>query len=304
MKTTIALLAIAERQKIEDFREQEDPNYVKKFCVFVDAEHALDLTLAEEYGVNLNEMVVINPDTAERAMDSLDLLIRSGDVGLAIVDSVPALIPTQMEESSYEQQFMALNARFMSGVCQRMTGPLYRTNTTLVFINQIREQPGKYSPIGVATTTPGGRSLKYYSTIRLEIKRGESIKQGSELVGHQMKLRTIKNKIASPFREAAVNLIYGQGIDKADELFQVALKSGLIEQAGAWFTYLNKETGEIRVIDGVEIRSQGRAKMLEMIRTIPELYGELEDFLRGVEVEADEVEGDEKEAAQMQAKEG
>lgn len=206
----------------------------------------------------------------------------------------PALVPSQMEESSYEQQFMALNARFMSGVCQRMTGPLYRTGTTLVFINQIREQIGKWSPTGIAEGTPGGRSLKYYSTIRMSVRRGESLKQGSDIVGHSMKFKIIKNKIAAPYKEAAVNLIYGEGIDKADELFQVALKAGLIKQGGAWFSYIDEETGEIREIDDVQIRSQGRDRMLEMIRTIPQLYGELEDLLRGVDVEADEISDEEK----------
>ena len=186
----------------------------------------------------------------------------------------------------------------MSGVCQRMTGPLYKHGTTLVFINQIREQVGKWSPTGVAETTPGGRALKYYSTIRMSVRRGESLKgEDGELAGHTMKYRIVKNKIFTPFKEAAVNLVYGVGIDKVDEVFQMALKAGYIQQGGAWFTYLDEETGEIREIDGVQIRSQGRAKMIEMIHEIPMLYGELEDKIRGVnEIDMDDMSEEEIEA--------
>ena len=148
-KTTTALIAMAARQQLEAERAEADPKYQEKMCVFVDAEHALDMKLAEEYGVDLQKLIYINPETAEDAMDALDLFIRTGEIGMAIVDSVAALVPAAMEESSYQQQFMALNARFMSGVCQRMTGPLYKHGTTLVFINQIREQVGKWSPTGV-----------------------------------------------------------------------------------------------------------------------------------------------------------
>lgn len=301
-KTSVCILAIAARQQEEDYKESVDPSYVKKACVFVDAEHAFDSKLAEEYGVNLDELIYINPDTSERAMDALDLLVRSGDVGLAIVDSVPALVPSSIEESSYEQQHIGTLARFMSGVCQRLTGPLFKTNTTVVFINQVRDKIGGYSPVGTPETTPGGRALKFSSTLRLSVRRGESIKNGNELVGHQMKIRVVKNKIAAPFKEAAVNLIYGEGIDKADELFQVALKSGLIKQGGAWFSYVTSD-GELVNIDGQDIKAQGRDRMIELIRSIPLLYGELEDKIRGVDVEADEMSPEEIEAQKAAEKE-
>lgn len=287
-KTTVVLLAIAERQRIEEERAQEEEGYEEKMCVFVDAEHALDFTLAEEYGVDINKLIYINPETAEQAMDVLDALIRTGSIGMACVDSVPALVPSQIEQASFEQQHMAVLARFMAGVMQKFSGVLHKYKTTLVFINQVRDNIGAYSPTGIATTTPGGKSLKYYSSIRMNVNRGETIKAGGEIAGHSMKIRIVKNKIFAPFREAAVNLIYGQGIDRADELFQVALKMGYINQGGAWFTYLDDDTGEIRNFNGTEIRTQGRDKMIELIRSIPMYYGELEDKIRGIErVEAD-----------------
>ena len=146
--TTLCLLMIAARQREEDMKEEEDSSYQKKYCVFVDAEHALDFKLAEEYGVNLNELIYINPETAEQAMDVLDAYVRSGQIGLAVVDSVPALLPSSVEQSSFEQQHMAVLARFMSGVMQKITGPVFKNKVTLIFINQVREAIGKFSPVG------------------------------------------------------------------------------------------------------------------------------------------------------------
>ena len=193
-----------------------------------------------------------------------------------------------MEVASFEQQHIGVNARFMSAVCQKLTGPAFKNGTTLVFINQIREKIGGYSPGGILETTPGGRALKFYSTIRMSVRRGDTIKQDGEQVGHVMRIRVIKNKIASPFKEATINLIYGQGIDRSDELFQIALKAKLIKQGGAWYSYVN-EDGEIKEFNGVPMKSQGKDGMIDFIRTIPEFYVELESIIRGVKVEADDI---------------
>lgn len=147
-KTSLCLLMIAERQREETIKEEQNSKYEKKYCIFVDAEHALDFKLAEEYGVNLDELIYINPETAEQAMDVLDAYIRSGQIGLAVVDSVPSLLPASVEQASYEQQHMAVLARFMSNIMQKITGPVYKNNATLVFINQVREALGKFSPTG------------------------------------------------------------------------------------------------------------------------------------------------------------
>ena len=154
-KTTVALLMIAARQQEEYQKQLEDPSYQKRVCVFVDAEHALDFRLAQEYGVDMNELIYINPETAEQAMDVLDLYIRSGEVAIALVDSVPSLVPASVEQASFEQQHMAVLARFMSGVCQKLSGPAFQNKTTVIFINQIREALGKFSPMGTPETTPG-----------------------------------------------------------------------------------------------------------------------------------------------------
>lgn len=299
-KTTTVMLMIAARQKEEDMKEVDDPSYEKKACLFVDAEHAFDMKLAEEYGINLEELIYVNPEIGEQAMDVLDAYIRTGAIGLAVVDSVPAIVPASIEKASFEQQHMATLARFMSGVCQKLSGPAYNNKCTLIFINQIREKVGVL--YGNPETTPGGRALKYYASIRLTVRAGEKIKDGTDIVGHQMKIKVVKNKIAVPFKEATVNLIYGEGVDKADELFQISLKAGLIKQGGAWFSYLNDD-GEVRKFDGELIRYQGREKVIEAIRKYPLFYGELEDLIRGVEVEADSMTPEEIEAYNLSIKE-
>ena len=285
-KTTTALLAVAARQKEEDLRESMDPTYQKKTCIYFDAERAIDLRIAEEYGVNLDELILINPETAEDGMDVLDLYINTGQIALVVIDSVPSLIPSAQMDASYNQQFMGLLARFMSGVCQKMVSVAGRHKTTIIFINQIREKIGGWSPTGVPTTTPGGRALKFYSSVRLEIRQGERLKRGDEVVGHELLYRNIKNKLGMPYRTCKVELIYGQGIDRANELFQIALKSGDIRQGGAWFTYLSDD-GEIVSYNGQEMRFQGREKCIDAIRNIPMFFGDLESRIRGVDVDAD-----------------
>lgn len=303
-KTTIAFIAIAARQAEEKLRVLEDPDHVKKFCVFVDAEHAMDLTLAEEYGVDLDELIIIDPETAEEAMDVLDAYIRSGEVGLAIVDSVSALVPSSIEQASFEQKEMATLARFMSQVCMKLTGPAFKNKTSIIFVNQLREQVGRWSPTGISTTSPGGRALKFYSTVRLEVKRGEPIKEGTENVGHKIRVRVVKNKVGVPFKEATISLVYGKGIDKSDELLQIALKQGLIVQGGAWYSYVDPDTGEIISFNDVQMRSQGKVNMLEFIRTIPEFFNELEAKVRGTVIELDNIDEELLDAYKKESKEG
>lgn len=185
-KTTTILLAIAARQREEEEKSIADPSYSKRTCAFLDAEHALDFDLAEQYGVDLSELIYINPKTAEQGLDVLDLYIRSGQLCLAVIDSVPALVPASIEQASFEQKEMATLARFMSTVCQKMSGPAFLNDCTVIFINQIREKIGVWSPTGIAEGTPGGRALKYYSSIRMTVRAGERIKDGDDVIGQMV----------------------------------------------------------------------------------------------------------------------
>ena len=182
-KTTTVMLIIAARQKEEAMKEIADPSYQKKACVFVDAEHAFDFKLAEEYGIDLEELIYVNPETAEEAMDILDAYTRSGEICMAAVDSVPSLVPNSINVASFEQQEIGTVARFMSRVCQKLTGPAFQNKVTIIFINQIRDKIGGFSPFGTPETTPGGRALKFYSTIRMSVRAGDRIKDGNDIVG-------------------------------------------------------------------------------------------------------------------------
>jgi len=290
-KTTTAMLMIASIQRQEAKRALEEPGYTAKICAFIDAEHAFDPMLAIEYGVDIDEMVLVDPETAEQAMDICEALVRSGRFAIIVVDSVAALVPAKIEESSMEQQTMAELARFMSKAMQKLVGPSYQKNTTLLFINQIREKIGGYAPNGIVpTTTPGGRALKYYSSLRLEIKRGESIKQGNDIVGHQIKVRFIKNKIGMPYKEAEFKLLYGVGIDKADEIGQLAIFGGIVRTSGGWI-YYEDENGHQIEINGVPMKFNGRAKLFDEISVNPELARQLDARIRGNfdQIEAPEI---------------
>lgn len=284
-KTTICFLHIAQVQREEVAKAEADPSYSERYPVFVDAEHAFDPKLAAEYGVDLDRLIYINPKTAENAIDAMDALIRSGTVACIVVDSVSSLVPTKIVESSIEQQTMGLLARFMSTVCQKLTGIAYAYDTTIVFINQIREKIGGYAPNGATPeTTSGGRALPFYSSVRLNVRMGDKLKTGNDIYGHIVKVKVTKNKVGIPFKEAAFPLIYGHGVDRADEISQLAVIGGVIRQAGAWFRY--ESNGEIIVREGVEMKWQGREKFAEYIRNNPFFMMELEDRLRGVEIEA------------------
>jgi recombination protein RecA len=281
-KTTICFLHIAQVQRDEKAKAEVNSDYSERYPVFVDAEHAFDPKLAAEYGVDLDRLIYINPKTAENAIDAMDALIRSGTVACIVVDSVSSLVPTKIVESSIEQQTMGLLARFMSTVCQKLTGIAYAYDTTIIFINQIREKIGVMH--GNPETTSGGRALPFYASVRLNVRMGDKLKQKEDIYGHIVKVKVTKNKVGIPFKEAAFPLIYGHGVDRADEISQLAVIGGVIEQAGAWFRY--KINGEIVNREGMEFKWQGREKMAEYIRNHPFFMMELEDRLRGVEIEA------------------
>lgn len=290
-KTTISLLAIAERQKIENQRAEQDPNYDRKICVFVDAEYALDLELARQYGVNTDELLIIRPDEAEDGMDILDSYIRTGGVGLAVVDSVSALVPASVDQSSYQQQHMAVLARFMAQVATRMSGVAWKNGTTILFINQVREAVGKWSPTGNAVEiTPGGHALKFHSTLRIRVRRGETIGSRENPEGHVMKVQIVKNKIDKPHRTADVKLIYGLGIDVIEELGEAAIALGVVHQGGAWFKVYDKETGELLTFGEEEANYQGRARLFDAIEDLPDLreYIEKEVFFAEKENDNDD----------------
>lgn len=273
-KTTLAFLHIAAVQRSGD-----------GYAAFIDMEHAMNKELAQQYGVDLDKLIYVNPKTAENAVDIADSLIRSGEVRLIVVDSVSAMVPTKIVESSAEQQTMGLLARFMSTTMQKLTGISYEHDCTVAFINQIREKIGGFSPAGTPTTTSGGRALPFYASQRIQVKMGEYIKDGNDIIGHLVKIKVVKNKIAIPFKEASFSLIYGYGVDNIDEVAQVAILAGIIQKNGGWCRIVDEETGEIRQHNGVELKFNGQAKLVAFLHENPDLAAELEAKIRGVEVE-------------------
>lgn len=273
-KTTIALLHGVEIQKSGE-----------GLVAFIDAEHAFDPMLAADYGMDLNTFSYIDPRSAENAIDIAEALIRSGLYRLIIIDSVSALTPTKVVESSIEQQTIGLLARFMSTTCQKLNGIAYQNRCTVLFINQIREKVGGFSPTGqTPTTTSGGRALPFYSSLRLNVRRGDTIKEKDDAVGHWMKIKVVKNKVGAPFKEATIPLYYKIGIDYVYEIVELAVLAGLVRQSGAWFSYCDDD-GNVIVHNGAEMKWQGKAKLTEYVRGNDIFFKELESKLRGIEVE-------------------
>lgn len=273
-KTTIALLHGAEVQR------------AGRRVAFIDAEHALDPTLAAAYGVKLEEWTYVDPKTAEQAIDIIEALVRTGLYGLIITDSVSALTPSVIAENSAEKQTMGLQAKLMSLAMQKLNGPAYQHKCTCLFINQLREKVGGYAPNGVVpTTTSGGRALPFYSSVRLNVRRGDPIKDKDDVIGHWMKIKVVKNKVGIPFKEATVPLYYQVGIDHQYEIIELACLAQIIYQGGAWFSYRD-ENNEIIVRDGAKYSWQGKDKLTEFAKENPDFLYELEDRLRGVVVEA------------------
>src|SRR6476619_5629064 len=231
-KTTLTLQTIAQMQKLGGT------------CAFIDAEHALDVTYAQKLGINLSELLISQPDTGEQALEITDALVRSGSVDLVVIDSVAALTPRAEIEGDMGDSLPGLQARLMSQALRKLTGSINRTNTMVIFINQIRMKIGVM--FGNPETTTGGNALKFYASVRLDIRRTGSIKQGEEVVGSRTKVKVVKNKVAPPFREAEFDIVYGSGVSKEGELVDIGSENGVIEKSGAWYSFNGERIGQGR----------------------------------------------------------
>ena len=235
-------------------------------AAFIDAEHAFDPTYARKIGVNNDELLISQPDTGEQALEIAEMLIRSNAVDLIVVDSVAALVPKAEIEGQMGDAFVGLQARLMSQAMRKLTGALSRSKTALVFINQLREKIGVM--FGNPETTPVGRALKFYSSVRLDIRRIELIKRGEEVVGSHVRVRVVKNKVAPPFRQAEFDILWEEGISRSGDLIDVGAQTGLLQKAGTWLTY-----GEVKL-------GQGRENARAFLKENPKLLSELESKLR------------------------
>lgn len=253
-KTTFALHAIAEAQK-------------KGGCAaFIDAEHSLDPKYAEALGVNTNELLLSQPDNGEQALEICEALVRSGAISIVVIDSVAALVPQAEIEGEMGDSHVGLQARLMSQALRKLSGIINKTNTICIFINQLREKVGVM--FGNPETTPGGRALKFYSSIRLEIRRSEQIKTASEIVGNKTNVKVVKNKMAPPFKTCSVDIMYGEGVSTEGELVDLASEAGIVEKSGAWYSYNGDKIG------------QGKENVKELLRNNQALKEEIEKKVR------------------------
>jgi len=253
-KTTIALHAIAEVQKLGGR------------AAFIDAEHALDPVYAKKLGVDTDELLLSQPDTGEQALEIVEALVRSGAMSIIVVDSVAALVPQAEIEGEMGDSHVGLQARLMSQALRKLGGIVNKTNTICIFINQLREKVGVM--FGNPETTPGGRALKFYSTVRLDVRRGEQIKVNGDVIGNKTVIKVVKNKVAPPFKTAEVEIMYGEGISKEGEVIDIASNIGIIDKSGAWFSYKGEKIG------------QGKENVKLVFKNNPKLYSEIESQVR------------------------
>ncbi len=229
-KTTLALHAIAECQKAGGR------------CAFIDAENAIDPQYAKALGVDIDELILSQPDSGEQALEICEVLVKSGAIDLVVIDSVAALVPQAELDGEMGDASVGLQARLMSKAMRKLAGAMNHSGTTAIFINQLREKVGIM--FGNPETTPGGRALKFYSSVRLDVRKGEALKNGADVYGNVTKIKVVKNKVAPPFRTATVNMIYGQGISHVDEVLNIAVENDIINKAGAWFSYNGDKIGQ------------------------------------------------------------
>ncbi len=253
-KTTFALHAIAEIQKSGGR------------AAFIDAEHALDPTYAKNLGVNLNELLLSQPDTGEQALEICEALVRSEAVSIIVIDSVAALVPQAEIDGEMGDSHVGLQARLMSQALRKLSGAINKTKTICIFINQLREKVGVL--FGNPETTPGGRALKFYSSIRLEVRRSEQIKVGDSVIGSKTTIKVVKNKVAPPFKTALVDIMYGEGVSKEGELVELAANAGIIDKSGAWFSYKGEKIG------------QGKENVKLLLKENKELFNEIDEKTR------------------------
>ena len=253
-KTTVALHCVAEAQKMGGV------------CAFIDAEHALDPVYARKLGVNVDELYISQPDTGEQALEICEALVRSGAIDMVVIDSVAALVPRAEIEGEMGDSFVGLQARLMSQALRKLTGVIAKTNAVAIFINQLREKVGVM--YGNPEVTTGGRALKFYASVRIDVRRGEQLKNGSEVIGNRTKVKVVKNKVAPPFREAEFDIIYGEGISTEGTLLDMAVDRDIIHKSGAWFSYKDQRIG------------QGRENARLFLKDNPEIAAEIDKIIR------------------------
>lgn len=253
-KTTFALHAIAEAQKLGGR------------VAFIDAENSLDPQYAKSLGVNIDELLLSQPDNGEQALEICEALVRSGAISVIVIDSVAALVPQAEIEGEMGDSHVGLQARLMSQALRKLAGIINKTNTIAIFINQLREKVGVV--FGNPEVTPGGRALKFYSSVRLEIRRGEQIKQGNDIAGNKTNIKVVKNKMAPPFKTCTVDIMYGEGVSHAGELVDLATEIGILEKSGAWYSYNGEKIG------------QGKENVKELLKKNTKLQDEIEKKVR------------------------
>ena len=253
-KTTFALQAIAEHQKLGGR------------AAFIDAEHALDPVYAEKLGVDIDNLLLSQPDTGEQALEICDALVRSEAISIIVIDSVAALVPQAEIDGEMGDSHVGLQARLMSQALRKLNGTISKTNTTVIFINQLREKVGVM--FGNPETTTGGRALKFYASVRLEIRRSEQLKMGDGIVGNKTSVKVVKNKVAPPFKSCSVDIMYGEGVSREGELVDLAAEAGIVEKTGAWYSYKGEKLG------------QGKENVKLLLKENQELKEELENKVR------------------------